>query len=96
MLTKKQVMFLRGLANHKRPTHQIGKDGLTTKLVEDILLYLNKHELTKISMLQTCPLSKEEIEHILYINEIELVQRIGNTFVVYKYSADAKEPIVFE
>ena len=52
MLNKKQIIFLRSYAQKIKPTFQVGKDGLSDNFKEDVLNYLNKHELIKISILQ--------------------------------------------
>jgi len=95
MLTTKQKMYLRKLANHLNSTFQVGKDGVNENMITDILNYLNKHELMKLNLLQTCPNTKDEVKEALENEKIEIVQVIGNTLVVYKKSINAKEPIIF-
>ena len=96
MLTGKQKSYLRGLANRINATFQVGKDGVNENMIIDVLNYLNKHELIKISVLQNCSQSKEEIAKIFADNDIEVVQIIGKTIVLYKQSDNAKEPITFK
>ena len=50
MLTGKQKSYLRSLANRINATFQVGKDGVNENMVTDILNYLNKHELMKVSI----------------------------------------------
>ena len=52
MLSTKQKVYLRSLAQKIKPTFQIGKGGLNENMANDILNYLNKYELIKISILQ--------------------------------------------
>ena len=52
MLNPKQKAYLKSLAHPLKPTFQIGKDGLNENMLHDILNYLNKHELMKVSILQ--------------------------------------------
>lgn len=96
MLTGKQKSYLRSLANRINATFQVGKDGVNENMVIDILNYLNKHELMKVSVLQNCSQTKDEIAAIFEAAEIEVVQIIGKTLVLYKYSENAKEPITFK
>ena len=96
MLTGKQKSYLRSLANRINATFQVGKDGVNENMVTDILNYLNKHELMKVSVLQNCSQTKDEIAAIFEVAEIEVVQIIGKTLVLYKYSENAKEPITFK
>lgn len=93
MLTGKQKSYLRGLANRMNATFQVGKDGVNDNMITDVLNYLNVHELMKVSLLQTCPQSKEEVAACFAEADIEVVQIIGKTIVLYKESENAKEPI---
>ena len=93
MLTSKQVRYLKGLAHHLNATLQVGKDGVNSNMVRDILDYLNKNELMKVSVLQNCPQTKEEVAEIFKEADIEVFQIIGKTIVLYKHSENAKDPI---
>ncbi len=94
MLTGKQKSALRSVAHNINALFQIGKDGINENMVIDILKYLNKHELLKVSVLQTCPQSKEEMKEIFEEYDIEVVQIIGKTFVLYKQSDNAINPVL--
>lgn len=94
MLNPKQKAYLKSLAHTERPVFQIGKDGLNENMLEDILKYLNKHELMKVSILQNSSVTFDEAESYFEMAGIEFVQKIGRTMVLYKHSDNAKEPIV--
>lgn len=96
MITTKQKCYLRSLAQKIKPVFQIGKDGVGENMVTDILNYLNKNELMKISVLQNSTVTMDEAASILEEADITIVQKIGKTLVVYKQSDNAKNPIVFE
>ena len=83
MLTSKQVRYLKSLAHNLNATFQVGKDGVNSNMVRDILAYLNKNELMKVSILNNCMLDKEEIKEILS-DYFTVVQIIGNVVVLYK------------
>ncbi|MDE6047969.1 MAG: YhbY family RNA-binding protein, partial [Anaeroplasmataceae bacterium] len=51
MLTPKQRAYLKSLAHPLKACFQIGKEGLSENLRTDLLNYLNKHELMKVSIL---------------------------------------------
>jgi len=95
MLKSKEKMYLRSLANRIKPVFQIGKDGVNENMINDILLYLNKHELMKVRLLETAPNTKDEVSYIFHNYDIEVVMVIGRTFVIYKQSDNAIDPIVF-
>ena len=93
MLTPKQKAYLKSLAQKEKAVFQIGKDGLSENLLNDVLNYLNKHELIKISILQNSFV--EEADCIEFFGEagIEFVEHKGRTIVLYMHSENAKNPI---
>jgi RNA-binding protein len=93
MLTGKQKSFLRGLANQIKPVMQIGKGGLSEDGIYEVLAYLNKHELMKISILQNSDVTLEELAAAFEAIDVEVVQTIGKTIVIYKHSDNVDEPI---
>ena len=95
MLTTKQKVYLRSLAQGIKPVVQIGKEGLSDNLMETVLNYLKKHELIKISILQNSYVTKEEAIEFFNQEKIEFVQSIGRQIILYKQSDDAIDPIKF-
>ena len=96
MLTTKQKVYLRSLAQGIKPVVQIGKEGLSDNLMETVLNYLKKLELIKISILQNSYVTKEEAIEFFNQEEIEFVQSIGRQIILYKQSDDAIDPIKFQ
>ena len=96
MLTSNQKRQLKSMANRINATFQVGKDGVNSNMVTDILNYLNKNELMKVSILQNCPQTKEEVADVFAESGIEVVQIIGRTVVLYKKSENAKNPIILK
>lgn len=94
MLTGKQKSYLRGLANRIKPVMQIGKDGLNEESIIKVLNYLHKHELMKVTILQNSDVTIDELVAAFESIEVEVVQTIGKTIVLYQHSDDADEPIV--
>ena len=96
MITTKQRAYLRGLANSAPAILQVGKDGITPALVENILVALEARELVKVSVLETAPLSaKEAIAEVMAgIPEAEAVQVIGRKFVLWRRSSDPKKRVI--
>ena len=95
MLTGKQKSYLRGLANQIKPVMQVGKDGLNKDGVIEVLNYLEKHELMKISINQNSDATLDDLEAIFNELEIEVVQKIGKTIVLYQHSDKVDNPIKF-
>ena len=94
MLTPKQRAYLKSLAQKEKAVFQIGKEGLSDNLLTDVLNYLNKHELIKISILQNSMVDKDEAIDFFENAGIEFVQFIGRVLVLYMHSDNAKNPIV--
>ena len=82
------------MAVHLRPVFQIGKDGLSDVLLDQLNKYLKKHELMKISLLNNAPVEKDELAESLKEAGIFVVQTIGNMIVLYKPNPDLDERIV--
>jgi len=94
MLNSKEKAYLKSLAQKEKATFQIGKDGLSDNLLNDVLNYLNKHELIKISILQNSFVEKDDAIEFFEKADIEFVQFIGRILVLYKHSDNVKDPIV--
>ncbi len=94
-LNGKQKSYLRGLAQTIKPMFQIGKEGLTPEVITAIMNYITKNELGKINILDTCPETKEEIASKIDEIGLQVVQVIGNNFVIYKRNNKKEDGIRF-
>ncbi len=94
MLNPKQKAYLKSLAQKEKAVFQVGKDGLGENLLTDVLNYLNKHELIKMSVLQNSDVEEDEIIEFFESEGIEFVEHKGRTYVFYMHSDNAKDPIV--
>ena len=91
MITTKQRAFLRGMANTLDPILQIGKGGIVPNLVRQVKDALEARELIKMSVLETSPVTvREAAQSLADCAGCDVVQVIGNRFVLYKRSE--KEP----
>ena len=85
MLNSKQKKFLKGLGHSLSPVVAVGKEGLSEKIVTATELELSRHELIKVKVGKSSPVSKQETAEVLLIgSESSLVQIIGNTILLYK------------
>lgn len=92
MLTSKQRSYLRSLANTIDPIFQIGKGGIGDNLVKQFNDAFEARELVKASVLRNSEAGAREIcEEIAERTGAEVVQVIGNKFVLYKESEKLKE-----
>lgn len=91
MLTSKQRSYLRSLANGIEPIFQVGKGGVGDNMVKQFNDALEARELIKASVLKNSMSDTKEIcEEISNLTGAEIVQVIGNKFVLYKESRDDK------
>ena len=83
-MTGKQKKYLRALAHPLKPLVNLGKQGLSPETRREIESQLLDHELIKCKVLDSCPLSKKECaEEISKRTDIEIVQVIGKTLVLF-------------
>ncbi len=88
-MTSKQRAGLRSLANTLEPVFQIGKGGINENLVEQVDECLEKRELIKITLLQSCELdARTACGQLAEAVDAEPVQCIGRRFVLYRASRE--------
>ena len=87
MLNARDKKILRAQAQQYRSLFQIGKDGISDNLIATLEDSLRAHELVKLNLLKTAPLSTAEAAAMLaQATDSELVHSIGRTFVLYRRS----------
>ena len=90
-LRGKQKRFLRSKAHHLQPIFQIGKGGINSAMMVQIVEALEKRELIKVSLLQNTDEIAEDVAKILEEEvSCEVVQIIGRVLVLYKPSSKEK------
>lgn len=91
MLTGKQRSYLRGIANTIPSILQVGRDGIIKNLVKQADDALEARELVKGNVLKNCGLeAREACEQLAETLQAEIVQVIGNRFVLYRESKENK------
>ena len=84
-LTIKQKKFLKSLAHPLSPVVKIGKEGITSRLLETIENELLYHELIKVKIGNNSDVGKTEAAQLIpQKTGSSLVQLIGKTLVLYK------------
>lgn len=85
MITTKQRAYLRSLANTLKPTHQIGKNGITDGVIAELDEALEAHEIMKITVLESAMLDGKECARELAERlNAEIIQVIGFKIVIYR------------
>ncbi len=84
-MTSKQRAYLRGLANTIDPIFQIGKNGLTDVLIQQLDDALEARELIKITVLETAPENVKDLGNKISerTNSI-FVQAVGNKITLFR------------
>lgn len=92
MITTKQRAYLRGLANKVPALYQIGKDGINENTIKQTLDALEARELIKIHVLDNAFMTaREAAGELMEATGADVVQVIGNKFVLYKESENNKQ-----
>jgi RNA-binding protein len=92
-LTGKQRQHLRALAHHLDPVVQVGHEGLTDAVVQQIREALEAHELIKVRVGQESPLGRDELAQELETRGVgQVAQAMGRIVVVWRRRA--KKPKV--
>lgn len=92
MLTSKQRSYLRSLANTMEPIFQVGKGGIGDNLIKQFDDALEARELIKATVLRNAETdARETAEEIAERTGAEVVQVIGNRFVLYRESEKHNE-----
>ena len=87
MLSAQDKKTMRAQAQQYRTLFQIGKDGISDNLIATLDDSLRAHELVKLNLLKSAPLSTAEAAQMLaQATDSELVHSIGRTFVLYRRS----------
>jgi RNA-binding protein len=93
MLTSKQRAYLRGLANPLEAALHVGKSGVTPELTAAVGEALEKRELLKLGVLETCASPPPQVAETLGgRTRSEVVQVIGRKIVLYKKSRE--KPVI--
>lgn len=95
MLTSKQRSYLRGLANPIPAIFQVGKEGINANLAKQVEDALEARELVKINVLNNSLLgAREASQELAGRIHADVVQVIGNKFILYKPSKENPEIVL--
>ena len=87
MISTKDRAKLKGLSQKLEPVFQIGKNGVTETIVEQVSIALDSHELVKLNVLKSCDFTAKEIINDLAARlNADPVLAIGNKIVLYRMS----------
>lgn len=84
-----QRRHLRGLAHDLKPIVQIGQQGVTDMVINQLSIALFDHELVKVKVINTCEEAIEDVAIALCEGtQSACVQQIGHILLFYKANPD--------
>lgn len=89
-LSGKQKQFFKKKAHPLKPIVQIGKNGISTEVLEDIDRVLAKRELIKISILQNSDETNETVKEALESIGALVISQIGRISIVFRVASEPK------
>jgi len=82
-MEKKRIIELRGKAQQLRPTVQVGKEGITAAIIDELSRQLKKNRLVKVRLLSSFEADRHEsAERLAQISGSVLVEVRGKTVVL--------------
>ena len=82
-MEKKKIIELRGKAQQLRPSVQVGKEGITQAIIDEISLQLKKNKLVKVKLLSSFEADRQEsAEKLALVSSSVLVEVRGKTVVL--------------
>ncbi|HKJ64243.1 MAG TPA: YhbY family RNA-binding protein [Desulfopila sp.] len=88
-LSSKQIKYLRGLGHKLSPLVLVGKEGMSTQLLEAVDTELSNHELLKVKIGSNSSVDKNEAAlRIPEATASTLVHFIGKTLLLYRANPD--------
>lgn len=92
MVNGKQRAYLKGLANEMDAVVYIGKDDLTSNIVDEMDRYLAAHEMVKVKIQEGSLLDPKTVANECADKlKAEFVQAIGRKFVLYRAAAKKED-----
>lgn len=88
----KKNRYLRSQAATMKPAIQVGRDGISENLLNQLELLINKDEIIKVSLLQNTMVEPQDLIDALneFDEKIVHVQTIGSKLVFYKKAPKIK------
>jgi RNA-binding protein len=76
--------LLKQQAHALKPVMQLGKEGATPAFLQELASQLQTHELLKVRVLKSCPVSIAAMEEQLNGMACHLVQKVGHMLTLFR------------
>jgi len=91
MLSNTQKKELRSIAHQEKVMVQIGKNGITHTVLESFENALLAHNLVKVNLLKSAPITVDEVKKELVERfSVDVVSQVGRVLVVYRYNKEGR------
>ncbi len=91
MLSNTDKKKLRKIAHDEKVLVQIGKMGMTDTVLESFENALLAHNLVKVQLLKTAPITVDEVAEILIDQfSCDVVSSVGRVVVLYRYNKEGR------
>lgn len=91
MLSNSQKKELRSIAHQEKVMVQIGKNGITDTVLESFENALLAHNLVKVNLLKSAPITVDEVKKELVERfSVDVVSQVGRVLVVYRYNKEGR------
>ncbi|HLV49340.1 MAG TPA: YhbY family RNA-binding protein [Erysipelothrix sp.] len=91
MLSNTQKKELRSIAHQEKVMVQIGKNGITDTVLESFENALLAHNLVKVNLLKSAPITVDEVKKELVERfSVDVVSQVGRVLVVYRYNKEGR------
>src|SRR5437868_6408194 len=87
-LTNAQIRRLKALAQSLEPMLKVGKNGVSSGLLQSIEILLAEHELVKIKFIEFKDQKKELAHALAHQTSSHLITLVGNIAVLFRRQAD--------
>lgn len=91
MLSNTQKKELRSIAHQEKAMVQIGKNGITDTVLESFENALLAHNLVKVNLLKSAPITVDKVKNELVERfSVDVVSQVGRVLVVYRYNKEGR------
>lgn len=93
-LSGKQRRHLRGLGHSLRPVVNVGKEGISSQVLQSVEEAYRNNELIKLKIERSCPLGRKEAAAELAVgSKSHLIQVLGRSILLYRPDPESSSPL---
>lgn len=91
MLSNADKKKLRSIAHEEKAIVQIGKNGITDTVLESFENALLAHNLVKINLLKSAPVTTDDVAQVLVDQfSVDVISNVGRVLIVYRFNKEGR------